>query len=314
MNSKRKTGNLLTMTIREQVLPDVQTVALVGTGLLGTSIALALRQQGFAGQVIGVGRTQATLDKANQVARLDKISTDFTAAAEADFIILCTPVETIKQQLTALGELLPEQSDPGDRPIITDVGSTKASICAHAAQCLAGRGRFVGSHPMAGSDMAGPDHAASNLFIGKPGVVTPSEDADAQAVASVRELWGMLGMRVMEMSPQQHDERVARVSHLPHLIASLLVAQVERNDGLPLASTGFADTTRIASGLPGLWAEIFTDNREAVFRAIREHQAELETFRAMLEKGDHAEIEAYLAKAKKTRDHWKLGGSNDAIA
>jgi len=304
-----KRGSLTLMSIQEEVLPDVRTVALVGTGLLGTSIGLALKRLGFGGWVVGIGRTERTLQQASATGALDQTTSDLADAAEADLIILCTPVDTIRQQIEALAGILPEGGCAERCPVMTDVGSTKQSICATAEKLLQGKARFVGSHPMAGSDMAGPGNSSANLFAGKPAIVTPTDATDPAATELVTELWRMLGMRVMTLPPAEHDQQVARVSHLPHLIASVLVEQAAKADGLKVASTGFAGTTRIASGLPGLWAEIFRDNREALFAAIDEHLAEIAILREKLEAGDHEGVEAYLRPAKQRRDHWRLGAS-----
>ena len=190
--------------------------------------------------------------------------------------------------------------------IITDVGSTKASVCAMAVELLPDAARFVGSHPMAGSEQQGPTAADGALFEGKPCVVTPGPDTDKDAVELVESMWKLIGMRGCRMSPCEHDKSVAMVSHLPHALAALLVRVAMGDDGgaLNIASTGFADTTRIAAGDPGLWVDIFRENRGAVIESLEVFGESLQAFRGLIEKGDDAGLMKLLEDAKRARDDW----------
>lgn len=281
-------------------------LVVVGTGLLGGSLGLAIRRSGCCRQIVGVGRNVTTLDKARAAGCIDEGTTDLAAAVSgADLIVLATPVGAIVPYLEKLAPLV----EPGT--IITDVGSTKAHIVAAAEAVLPHPGRFVGSHPMAGSECQGPEHADAQLFRDRPVIVTATNRTDAQAAAAIESLWQMLGMRLVRMSPDQHDRLVARISHLPHLAAALLVQLASRDGGLEVASTGFASTTRIAAGDPQLWADIFLDNRDGVLDALGEFEQLAADFRRILTTGDRAALLALLGEAQRRRTTW--GGSQTGI-
>lgn len=292
---------------------QVKQVTIIGTGLLGASLALALKQQGFGGQIVGVGRRQETLDQARGLGCFDGLTTSTAEALEAGrglpgeaphMAVLAAPLGHFREIL----EKVALADDPG--LIITDVGSTKATVCALARELLPDASRFVGSHPMAGSEQQGPMAADAGLFEGKPCVVTrgkPGSMADDRTVALVRCLWELVGMRLYEMTPERHDRSVALVSHLPHAVAALLVkiAMADGGDALDIASTGFADTTRIAAGDPGLWVDIFQNNQAAVIESLECAVTEIERFRKALARGDHGALRRLLVGAKEARDSWE---------
>ena len=238
------------------MLKDVRQITIVGTGLLGGSIGMALRDRGFAGRVVGVGRNAQTLERARQLGCVDEVCHDLGSALPGcGLVILATPLKAF----AGLFQEIAQADHEG--LIVTDVGSTKRQVCDDAIRVLPDPRRFVGSHPMAGGERHGPDHARGDLFEGKPCIVTPAQDAHELAVGRVEQLWRSLGMRLVQMTPQEHDRAVAAISHLPHVVAVLLVELAEKRNTLQIASTGFGDTTRIAAGDPGLWADIFTLNR-----------------------------------------------------
>lgn len=289
---------------------QVKQVTIIGTGLLGASLALALRGGGFTGRLVGVGRRRETLEQARGLGCFDALTVStfeaLTAAGELPgemrhLAVLAAPLGHFRE---VFGKIVP-CDDPG--LIVTDVGSTKAAVCAMAKALLPDPSRFVGSHPMAGSEQQGPMAAAAGLFAGKPCVLTPQADTDTDTLELVEAMWKLVGMRVIVMSPAEHDRSVALISHLPHAVAALLV-KVAMSDGdsaLQVASTGFADTTRIAAGDPDIWLDIFDTNREAVMASVDLLSEELDRFRRALARSDTGALLRLLKGAKEARDNWE---------
>ena len=191
------------------------------------------------------------------------------------------------------------------KAVLTDVGSTKASIVEMAERALPDGSRFVGSHPMAGAETSGPGAARADLYVGKPVIVTPTEATDADARAKIESLWHTLGMLVHRMAPDEHDRAVAAISHLPHAVSALLMRFAADSGALPVASTGLADMTRLAGGDVQMWADIFSDNQKAVIEAIDRWRESLGAFRAMLADNDRAALEQWLAAARDERQAWR---------
>lgn len=275
-------------------------IAILGTGLLGGSIGLGLRAAGCAGRIVGFGRTQQTLAKARELGCIDEGFTDLAAAVRGcKLVVLATPVRAIPPLMEQLADVLPPDA------VVTDVGSTKREICAAARQHLQHPERFVGAHPMAGSELHGPAHARADLFRGRLCILTPAgTNAQAEAVARVESLWQALGMTLTVKSPEEHDEMVAVISHLPHAVAVMLVELADRQKAMSVAATGFRDTTRIASGDPQVWLDIFTTNRDAILAAIDRFSEELGRFRSAVERCDEPAIRTLLEHAKAARDAW----------
>jgi prephenate dehydrogenase len=274
----------------------IQTLTIVGVGLIGGSVGLAARRRGLAAHVVGAGRQQASLDRARAVGAIDEAVLDLAAAVRrADVAVFCTPVDRIAEQVLAAA--------PGCNPgtLLTDAGSTKAAIVARLDGRLPDGVAFVGSHPLAGSEKRGPEHADADLFHGRLTVVTPGPHTDPAAVERAAAFWQALGSRVRLMPPEEHDRAVALTSHLPHLLASALagILPAELHE---LTATGFRDTTRVAGGDPALWAAIFCHNRGAVLQALGRLTARLDEFRAALEAGDRPTLDTLLNQAKKVRD------------
>lgn len=284
----------------DSLIANLSQVTIAGTGLLGGSIGLALRAAGYTGRIVGVGRTQATLDAAKGAGCIDVAKTDLPGAVrdggDAQLVILATPLGAFEPLVKAMADV--------EGPVITDVGSVKAGICDLARKHLAQPGRFIGSHPMAGGEQHGPQHARADLFQGCPCIITREPGDDDDAIATVEALWRTLGMKVIDMPVAEHDRCVALISHLPHAAAALLVDLASRGGGLGIASTGFRDTTRVASGDVRVWTDIFLSNRAAVVEALDGFADSLATFRAMVEAGDETGIRALLDGAKQTRDQW----------
>lgn len=275
---------------------QIQTLTIVGVGLIGGSIGLAAKRRGIAQRVLGAGRQQASLDRALAVGAIDEAFLDLAAAVhQADFVVFCTPVDRIVEQVAVLA--------PGCSAgtILTDAGSTKAAIVAGMEGRLPKGIFFVGSHPIAGSEKRGPDHANADLFYGRLTVVTPTPRTDPHAVERVTAFWKALGSQVRQMGPEEHDRALALTSHLPHLVASAL-ASVLPAELSPLAGTGFRDTTRVAAGDPELWTGIFLQNHKMMIEGIGEVQERLTEFKQALLAADRDKLDALLAQAKRIRD------------
>lgn len=225
-----------------------------------------------------------------------RASCDLKIAVEgADLIVICTSPRAIENSGAELAGLIPASTP------VTDAGSVKARIVASLGESLGGR--FIGAHPMAGSEQSGISAARPDLFDGAVCILTPTPDSDPQALAAVRDFWKDAGCRVSEMSPATHDIAVARISHLPHAVAAALVqAALSKNPEVAaLAGSGYRDTTRIAIGPEALWREILLDNQEAVLSAISDMQIHVETLRTAILRGDGAAIEAFLREARNLR-------------
>lgn len=287
------------MSVAPNDVARLDRIAVIGTGLLGSSLGLALRRAGYGGSILGIGRSRQTLELARQCGAVDHVATEAAEAAGCDLIVLATPVCTFGPMLERLaaGGLSPAT-------VLTDVGSTKRSVVELAERLLPHPGRFIGSHPMAGSEQRGPRAASATLFSGKPVVVTPTARSDADAEALVCNLWTLLGMRLVRLDAAQHDRAVARVSHLPHALAALIVEMAVAGQAMAVASTGFADVTRVASGDPVIWADIFTDNADAVLEAIDEMAQRLARLRSDIAAGNRDGILAWLEHNKAQRDAW----------
>jgi prephenate dehydrogenase len=274
----------------------IQTLAIVGVGLIGGSIGLAAKRRGLAARVVGVGRQQSSLDEALAVGAIDEAFLDLgQAVRRADFTVFCTPVDRIVEQVTGCASLC----SPGS--VLTDAGSTKAAIVRGLDGRLPAGVSFVGSHPLAGSEKRGPRFADPELFQNRVTVVTPTPQTDAAAIEKVIGFWRGLGSRVKVMEPEAHDRALALTSHLPHLAASALSSLLPP-ELRELAATGFRDTTRVAAGDPVLWTGIFLQNRQAVLDALGLLADRLEGLRTAIAAEDRAALDDLLAQAKRNRD------------
>jgi prephenate dehydrogenase len=284
-------------------LPQVERIIIIGTGLLGGSIGLALRAAGYPGRIIGVGRRMETLEQARQLGCIDEPAADLPAAlrqpAGRDLVVLCTPLSAFESLLATLAGC--------DHPglIITDAGSTKQVVCDAARRLLPDPSRFVGAHPMAGSELHGPQHAKADLFVNRLCILTPQgTGASDESLQVVRDFWQALGLRLTEKTPAEHDRVVAAISHLPHAMAVLLVQLADERTAISIAATGFRDTTRVASGDPRVWTDIFTTNRAAMLEAIDLFADHLQQFRRLVSDGHEADMMKLLSNVKKARDTW----------
>ncbi|MHB1091936.1 prephenate dehydrogenase [Thiobacillus sp.] len=280
----------------------VDTLAIVGTGLIGGSFALALKQAGAVGEVLGAGRSPAKLTLARELGLIDR-AVDWKQAGQADCILLALPVGDTGSVLKQLAPHL----KPG--AIVTDAGSTKASVVEAARAALGARfADFVPGHPIAGSELSGPGAARADLYQGKRVVLTPQADTRADALATVRLLWETAGALVETLDAVQHDRIFAAVSHLPHLAAFALVdALAQRADGetfFRFAAGGFRDFTRIAGSSPEMWRDIALTNHEALLNELDAYLATLQTLRLAVSEKDGDALLNIFSRARAARENW----------
>lgn len=220
------------------------------------------------------------------------------AVGGSDLVVLCTPVDTI----TGMVEDLAQHFEPG--ALVTDVGSTKSRICRMATHAVPEGVFFIGSHPMAGSEKSGMAHASSDLFRGRACLVTPLESAPARESNKLVRFWRAVGMEVTTLSPEKHDEIVAHISHLPHLLASVICMQLSRQpeSWQAFSGQGLRDTTRVAAGNPEIWRSIFDENKEELLRAIDGFERELGSLRSHILNGEWAQVRHLLERGKSYRE------------
>jgi prephenate dehydrogenase len=270
-------------------------VTILGVGLLGGSIGLALRSSAGKARIIGYGHRRSTLEKAMEIGAIDALELDPAAACKgSDLVILCTPVGIFEELMKRIAPAL----SPG--AIVTDVGSTKRSIVRLAEKALPAGVEFVASHPIAGSEKRGVEFSRADLFANQLCILTPTPATGGEAVRKIEQFWRSLGMRTTRLSAEDHDRLLADVSHLPHLLAAALVAMQE-DAGLDLCGKGFLDTTRIAGGDGGLWRDIFFDNADNLKDGIRRLQAQLASVEKMIDSGSGEALRAWLDAAAERR-------------
>jgi prephenate dehydrogenase len=279
-------------------------VVIFGVGLIGGSFALALRRANAAGEVVGFGRSPATLELARQLGIIDRIGRDVSAEVkDADLVLLATPVGQMGELMASIAPNLCPHA------LVTDGGSTKGDVVAAAYANMGGRvAQFIPAHPIAGAELSGAAAARADLYVGKKVVLTPLPENSADSVARVRRAWEACGAVVSELSAQQHDEVFAAVSHLPHLLSFALVhdlAQRENRDLLlSFAASGFRDFTRIAASSPEMWRDICMANRDALLDELGCYMQELETIHEALACGDAARLEEIFSLARDVRGNW----------
>ncbi len=274
----------------------IKHVTIIGVGLIGGSAGLALKAHNPDIRIAGVGRRRSSLREAMKIGAADSVHLESVApAGESDLVILATPVGAFGKYLEAIRPHLKKSA------VVTDVGSTKSTVVRLAGEILGAGGGFVGSHPMAGSERKGVSYARADLFNGATCIVTPAKNTPARLVKRVETFWRILRMNTVRMSPTAHDRVMARVSHLPHVLAGLLMMLPHKGD-LDVSASGFADATRLAGGDPEMWRDILMTNRRFIIDAIDDFDESLIHLRDLLEMGDAPGIEKFLASAKKRRD------------
>lgn len=273
----------------------VDRLVIVGVGLIGGSIGKAALARSAAREVIGVGRNSRTLDDAVQCGAITSGTTDIASACRsADLVIVCTPVDTIASFVQQAAAACKKPA------LISDAGSTKARIVADTPATFPGEVRFLGAHPLAGSEKGGVAHARADMFTGRTTVITPSDATAAADVSLLQQFWEALGAVVRMMTPAEHDRAVAATSHVPHLAAAALAASTAEQY-LPLTSTGWLDTTRVAAMEASIWGPIFASNRDCVLHGLDAFEATLRRLRAAIETNDAAALEQLLATSRARR-------------
>lgn len=269
-------------------------ITIIGTGLIGGSLSLTLREKGWVTHVIGVDNNPIHAARALELQLVDEITDLSTAIAKSDLIILSTPIN-------AAEDMLPQILDQINNQVVMDVGSTKKIICESVAHHPK-RGRFVATHPMWGTEYSGPDAAVRAAFANKATVICSKEESDEDAVQKVEELYKTLGMHILYMKADDHDVHVAYVSHISHITSFALantVLEKEREEDaiFELASGGFESTVRLAKSNPAMWVPIFMQNRDNVLDVLNEHIAQLRKFKACLEKENYDYLQELIENA-----------------
>jgi len=286
------------------IQPLFNKIVIFGVGLIGGSFALALRKANGVKEVLGFGRRETTLEQAKQLGVIDRIGTDLAELGDADLVLLAVPVGQMPELMARIAPYL------GEHTLLTDGGSTKSDVVAAARANLGGRlAQFIPGHPIAGAENTGPEAALADLYQGKKVVLTPLAESSAASVARIRQAWELCGAVVSELTPQQHDEVFAAVSHLPHLLSFALVNDLAQRDNcdllLSFAASGFRDFTRIAASSPEMWRDISLANRDALMREVKQYTNELNIVYQALENNDAAKLEEIFRMSSELRGSWK---------
>jgi len=279
--------------------PLFNNVTIIGVGLIGASCALALKDRGLCGTVCGYGRKEANLKQAGELGIINEYSLEIKKACEhADLVILSTPVGLFKKIVHEMRDVLKENT------LITDVGSIKGPLVNELEELMPEGVRYIGSHPIAGSDRSGIAHARADLFDGARCIVTPTARSEKSTVRQITTLWESCGGKVEIMDPMLHDQIYAAVSHLPHLIAYALVNTVDDSSAeyLKYAGPGFKDTTRIALSSPELWRDISLLNGKNLLALIERFEHNLNTIASLIRDADASGLEHEFSKARTLRE------------
>lgn len=274
-------------------------IAFIGTGLMAGSIAKDLRARGFADFMYGVGRNKANLNQALELGIIDEAVGQPTAIANADIILLCTPVTTMVTLLPEILDIIPLNA------VVMDIGSTKAELCKTVENHI-NRKQFVAVHPIAGTENKGAIASINNLFDGKMCIFCETEKSAPEAVQKAKDLFACLKMEIIEMTAKDHDLHLAYVSHLSHVIsyalgATVLEIEKDKSKILDLAGSGFASTVRLAKSGPEMWVPIYEQNTDNVIEAVDAYIDKLQDFRDILKEKKFDELHEYITKANEIR-------------
>ena len=285
----------------------IRKLAIIGVGLIGGSMARALRDEGVVQEVVGCGRGTANLEKAVELGVIDHYTHEVgTAVQGADFVVLAVPLGAMQASFEAM------QGQLAEGVVVTDVGSVKGSVVQDARRVFGEvPGFFVPGHPIAGTERSGVEAAFPELFRNRRVILTPVESTDSDALLRVEQVWQLCGAEVTRMSVEHHDEVLAATSHLPHMLAYSLVdslARMKENDEIfRYAAGGFRDFTRIASSNPTMWRDICLANSEALGQMLQRFAIELKDLAALLQQGDSAGLLELFERAKSARDRYVDG-------
>lgn len=287
-----------------QTRPFFNKIVLIGVGLIGGSFALSLKKAQAAKHIVGLDRHLTSLEAAKRLGIIDSFTDDMASAVvDADLIVIATPVAQTEKILSAIYPYLPTNA------IVTDAGSTKADVVLAARNSLQEKiSQFVPAHPIAGREKNGPEAAIDDLYVGKKVVITRLVENSDQAVELVAQAWRACGAIIHHLSPKEHDQVFASVSHLPHLLAYALVddiaAKPHADRLFQYAASGFRDFTRIAGSSPEMWRDISLANRDAILEELDSYSVKLKQLRASLEANDSAALEAIYSRAQTARVNW----------
>jgi prephenate dehydrogenase len=277
------------------IMQNFKKIAIVGVGLIGGSIGLAIRTRRFSCKVIGIGRRKTSLDKAVQKSAIDKGTLDIQAGVmDADLIIIAAPVDQVREKIIEAAKYAKKGA------IIIDVNSTKQDIVKIAESCLPKDIFFVGTHPMAGSEKSGVTSSEPGLFNDTVCIITPTRHTNKDALGKISAFWEFLGAKVKYMSAKTHDTIVARVSHLPHILSYVLCNTVSAKE-LAVAGSGFKDATRIAKSSSEMWEEIFLQNQKSVLKAITLYERNLRAIKSDIAKKNKQGLSEKLRTAMRKR-------------
>ena len=282
--------------------PLIPRLAVIGVGLIGGSLSLALKQAGAVGEVVGCGRGKPNLEKAVELGVIDSYQRDPAEAVKgADVVFLATPVKSL--------ELVMQHCLPGLKlgTIITDGGSVKGSVVEKIEPLLPEGIHFVPGHPIAGTENSGVEAAFPTLYHEKRCILTPTENADPQAVELIRQMWTVVGSHVVQMSSEKHDKILSAISHLPHMVAYSLVNAVGSYDHyeeniLEYSAGGFRDFTRIASSDPTMWRDIAETNRDALLEMMEQFESSFKELKEDIAEGNGEKLFEFFLRSKQLRD------------
>lgn len=265
-------------------MKDKKVVAIIGVGLIGGSMSLALKKSNYSCKTIGVEVNPFHAKTAIRLGLVDEIQDLLHAVKEADVIILAVPVDGSDTLIEGILEMV-------DKQVVIDVGSTKTSVCAHASNSK-NRGRFVATHPMWGTEFSGPEAAVEGAFKNKAVIICNKDESDADALQLTEELYEHLGMHLLYMNAEAHDLHAAYVSHISHITSfalanTVLEKEKEENAIFEMASAGFESTVRLANSTASMWVPIFKQNRENLLDVLNEHITQLRKFKSCLEKENY---------------------------
>lgn len=282
----------------------LKKLVIFGVGLIGGSVASALKKAGCVTEIVGVGRSNESLQTAIDLNVIDSATSNIAEAiSHADIVLIAAPVAQTPLIFASIKPYLDTNT------IVTDAGSTKSDVMACAKEILGDKfSQFVGGHPIAGAEKSGVTAAKADLYLNKNVVLTPNHSTSAHAVQRVRELWQLCGANVTEMSAETHDSIFAAVSHLPHLLAFALVDDIASRPNAEqlfgFAASGFRDFTRIAGSHPEMWRDISLANKTALLNEITAYQNELSRLKQMLENSDGDALHALFERASTARNNW----------
>ncbi len=279
----------------------IHHLTIIGVGLIGGSVAKALRCENAVGHVTGFGRRESTLQRAQALGVIDSWSLDLGAAVEqAEVVIITSPVNTIASIFHELKSYL------GETTIVTDAGSVKGSIVDAAVRGLGDKIiNFVPGHPIAGKEKSGVDAASETLFYGHRTILTPMANTRTEAISAVKDMWETIGAEVVFMEPSVHDDLLALTSHLPHALAFVLVdllsRQTNSKECFNLSAGGFYDITRIASGDPVMWRDIFLSNKRAILQRLTEYSSAIDDLAGLIDRSDSSALEEMFKHSNEVR-------------